>query len=296
MASLNDHAMTKTAARPSSFLALGLVLVALVLAACGSSDTSDTVSAAAEEAQAQPQEATTVPTTAPVTPEAEDDQAAPAEPAPTEDTSTGDTTADAAPSTAAVASSFTADVWADNWFALYVNGVLVGEDSVPITTERSFNKETITFEATYPLTIAIEAKDFKETDSGIEYIGAGNQQMGDGGIIAQITDQQTGEVVAVTNADWQAFVTHAAPLNTDCEKAADPDTACQFEITADPAGWIDPNFDDSGWAAATAWSEADVRPKDGYDQVSWSPAAQLIWGTDLEVDNTILLRTTVAAS
>ena len=52
--------------------------------------------------------------------------------------------------------SFRADVWADNWFALYVNGELVGEDSVPITTE------TITFDATYPLTIAIEAKDFKE--------------------------------------------------------------------------------------------------------------------------------------
>ena len=53
--------------------------------------------------------------------------------------------------------SFRADVWADNWFALYVNGELVGEDSVPITTERSFNAETITFDATYPLTIAIEA-------------------------------------------------------------------------------------------------------------------------------------------
>ena len=83
---------------------------------------------------------------------------------------------------------FVAEVWADNWFALYVNGELVGEDSTPITTERSFNAETITFTATYPLTIAIEAKDFKETDSGIEYIGERNQQMGDGGLIAQIKD------------------------------------------------------------------------------------------------------------
>ena len=40
---------------------------------------------------------------------------------------------------------------------MYVNGELVGEDSVTITTERSFNAETITFDATYPLTIAIEA-------------------------------------------------------------------------------------------------------------------------------------------
>ena len=96
-------------------------------------------------------------------------------------------------------SQFVAEVWADNWFALYVNGELVGEDSTPITTERSFNAETITFTAAYPLTIGIEAKDFKETNSGLEYIGERNQQMGDGGIIAQITDVGTGKIVAVTN-------------------------------------------------------------------------------------------------
>ena len=40
------------------------------------------------------------------------------------------------------AASFTVEVWADNWAAVYANGELVGEDSVPITTERSFNAET----------------------------------------------------------------------------------------------------------------------------------------------------------
>ena len=116
-------------------------------------------------------------------------------------------------------SEFVAEVWADNWFALYVGGELVGEDSTPITTERSFNAETIAFTATYPLTIAIEAKDFKETDSGIEYIGKRNQQMGDGGLIAQITDVGTGKVVAVTNSGWRLKVIHRAPLNPECEKA-----------------------------------------------------------------------------
>ena len=51
------------------------------------------------------------------------------------------------------------------------HGKLIDEVSVPITTERSFNSETFTFDASYPLAIAVEAKDFKETDSGIEYIG-----------------------------------------------------------------------------------------------------------------------------
>jgi len=186
--------------------------------------------------------------------------------------------------------SFTAEVWADNWFALWVNGVLIGEDSVPITTERSFNAETFVFDATYPLTIAIEAKDFKETDSGIEYIGAANQQMGDGGLIAQFTDNESGELVAATSSDWNALVIHRAPLNTECERDADPDATCEFEITSAPSDWTTASFDDTAWAAATTWSEADVGPKDGYDKIDWDAASALIWGDDLEIDNTVLLR------
>ena len=192
-------------------------------------------------------------------------------------------------------SEFVAEVWADNWFALYVNGELVGEDSTPITTERSFNAETIAFTAAYPLTIGIEAKDFKETDSGIEYIGKRNQQMGDGGLIAQITDVGTGTVVAITNSSWKLKVIHRAPLNRECEKAPDPDAACRFERTEAPPGWASADFDDGSWSAATEWAAADVRPKDGYNKITWDGAAQLIWGSDLEVDNTILLRLTVPA-
>jgi len=186
--------------------------------------------------------------------------------------------------------SITAEVWADNWFALWVNGELVGEDSVPITTERSFNAETFVFEATLPLTVAIEAKDFKETDSGIEYIGAANQQMGDGGLIAQFTATDTGDVLAVTSSDWQALIVHRAPLNTECERDADPDATCEFEVIDAPAEWTSVGFDDSGWADATTWTEAEVSPKDGYDEITWDSDASLIWGSDLEVDNTVLLR------
>lgn len=189
--------------------------------------------------------------------------------------------------------TFQIEVWADNWMAVYVDGELIGEDSVSITTERSFNAETFTFDASYPFTLAIEAKDFKETDSGIEYIGENNQQMGDGGIIAQIIDTSNGEVVSVTNSDWSTLVVHRAPINTECEKDADPDATCEFEIAETPSDWTGTSFDASAWSAATEWSVDAVGPKDGYDEISWDGSAQLIWGTDLEVDNTVLLRTTV---
>lgn len=190
--------------------------------------------------------------------------------------------------------SYLIEVWADNWMAVYVDGVLIGEDSVPITTERSFNAEKFTFDADIPFTVAIEAKDFKETESGIEYIGKRNQQMGDGGLIAQISDTQTGETVASTNGDWVTLVTQRAPLNKDCEKSSDPDAECLVEAIPAPQGWTDPDFDDSRWIPATVWTADDVGPKDGYDDISWGPEAELVWGSDLEQDNTILFRNTIS--
>ena len=191
------------------------------------------------------------------------------------------------------ASTFVAEVWADNWFSLYVNGVLVGEDSVPITSERSFNAETITFTATYPLTVAMVTKDYRETDSGLEYIGTDRQQMGDGGFIAQVTDTTTGEIVATTNADWRNLVIHRAPLNQECAASEDPSTDCQFESLDEPAGWTEAGFDDSAWGTAAVYTAEQVGVKDGYDTITWDVTAQLLWSADLKVDNTILWRTVV---
>ena len=190
---------------------------------------------------------------------------------------------------------FTADVWADNWFSLYVNGKLVGEDSVPITTERSFNAERISFEATYPLTIAMVAKDFKENDTGLEYIGTGRQQMGDGGLIAQITDTSTGKVVATTGPEWRGLVVQRAPLDTACESSATPATDCTSESVGEPADWTAPSFDDSKWTPATVYTEDEVQPKDGYLSVTWDPSAKLIWTSSLTQDNTILWRRSITA-
>ena len=66
------------------------------------------------------------------------------------------------------ADTFDADVWADNWFEMRINGVQVAEGSVPITTERSFNAESFSFDAERPFVIGLIAKDFKENDTGLE--------------------------------------------------------------------------------------------------------------------------------
>ncbi|MDG2339573.1 MAG: hypothetical protein P8L32_00040 [Paracoccaceae bacterium] len=124
-------------------------------------------------------------------------------------------------SQAAFAETFSVDVWADNWFAFNVNGVQVAEDSVSITTERSFNAESFSFEAERPFTIGLIAKDFKENDTGLEYIGSRKQQMGDGGVILQVKEAG-GDIVGVSNEGWQCLVIHEAPLDKSCESEKNP--------------------------------------------------------------------------
>lgn len=192
--------------------------------------------------------------------------------------------------------SFTAEVWADNWFALYVNGKKVGEDSVPITTQKSFNSETIKFTATYPLTLGVIAKDYIQSPSGLEYLGTPNQQIGDGGIILQIRETISKKLVAVTDGSWKVLVQNIAPLNPDCEKSSAPDLDCKFKLNPVPATWASPTFKDAAWGSATVYTATEVSPKDGYSNILWSTAAKFIWGNDLKLDNTIYLRKKITSS
>ena len=203
---------------------------------------------------------------------------------------TASTAASSAPTSPSSTHTFVAEVWADNWFSLYANGMLVGEDSVPITTERSFNSETITFTATYPLSIAVVSKDYIEGSSGLEYIGEPQQQIGDGGFIVQITDKATGSVVLATSSAWKGLVIQTAPLNPECEKSTDPANECRFEQLDEPTGWQSPTFDPSSWTPATEYTAEVVGAKDGYDSIRWDASAHLIWGSNLKTQNTLLWR------
>ncbi|EPJ55413.1 MAG: hypothetical protein OFPI_03910 [Osedax symbiont Rs2] len=189
-----------------------------------------------------------------------------------------------------------ADVWADNWFAMYQEKTLLKEDSVSINTERSFNAESFTFKADLPAQINVIVKDFKQNDTGLEYIGTRKQQMGDGGFIAQFIDQDTGKVLAVTNQQWKCTAIHIAPLNKSCAKSASPQSSCKTKQVAADKQWQAVDFNDSHWPAAVEYTERVVRPKDGYDRIRWAAAAKLIWTQDLEADNTLLCRVTLKAS
>lgn len=185
----------------------------------------------------------------------------------------------------------TGEVWVDNWFSLWVNGEHLIEDSVPITTERSFNAERFTFRTNFPIVLAFEFRDFMENATGLEYIGTRKQQMGDGGAIAQF---KTGDrTIAVTDTSWRCLVVQHAPVETSCESADAPNVdqgACSQIIEPVPENWQSPSFDDSDWTFASLHSESAVSPKDGYDAIDWDTNAKIIWGADLERDNIVYCR------
>jgi phosphatidylethanolamine-binding protein (PEBP) family uncharacterized protein len=191
--------------------------------------------------------------------------------------------------------TFQAEIWVDNWFALYINGKKVGEDSVPITTERSFNSEKIKFTATYPFTVGLMVRDFTENSSGLEYIGKPNQQIGDGGAIAQIRDVITNKVIAATDTSWKTLVINKAPLNPECVSSANPIVDCKYLNTNTPSNWSTNSFKDTAWKSATSYTKEEVGVKDGYLDISWSNTAGLIWSSDLKLDNTVLIRKTISA-
>ncbi|MEP2706945.1 MAG: PEBP family protein [Roseibium sp.] len=194
------------------------------------------------------------------------------------------------------ANSLIGEVWVDNWFKLYVDGIPLLEDSVSLATERSFNAERFEFNADYPMILAFEFRDFMENETGLEYIGSRKQQMGDGGAIAQFKDKSTGKLLAATGSDWRCVVQQVAPVDKSCARERNPTVnkgACAQTQVSVPENWTTPGFDDSSWPKATIHSARDVRPKDGYDRIDWDKSAKLIWGADLERDNVILCRVKV---
>lgn len=182
--------------------------------------------------------------------------------------------------TPAAAGTVTGAVYADNWFQLYVDGTLVATDPTPF---KPFDVVPVSFPATYPMTIAIVAKDYADPATGLEY---DNTRTGDGGLIARFSNGVT------TSTSWRTLVVSRGPLNLAACLARPAD--CRVEDVAVPEGWTSPSFDDSTWTAASVFTRQDVQPHaDDFDRYDWS-GASFVWGKDLVLDNTVLFRTTIA--
>jgi hypothetical protein len=164
------------------------------------------------------------------------------------------------------------DVYADNWFAMFINGELVAVDSIKFTPH---NVQSYDILPEYPMTIAVIAKDNADWKTGMEY----GDHIGDGGFMVKFSDG------TVSNAKWKAMNFFKGPLNHDARNPV-------VVHTAIPEGWWKVGFDDGKWPLATEYTEERVNPKEPYYKVDFS-GAKWIWSDDLDLDNTVIFRTTI---
>ena len=90
----------------------------------------------------------------------------------------------------AIADTIRANIYADNWFMLYINGELVAVDSIAFIPHNVISVDIL---PSYPMTIAVMAKDNADPKTGMEYA---NTNIGDGGFILKFGDG------TVTDASW----------------------------------------------------------------------------------------------
>ena len=162
-----------------------------------------------------------------------------------------------------------ANMYADNWFMLYVNGKLVAVDSIDFLPH---NVVTVDLLPEYPMTIAVLAKDNADPKTGCEY----GRQIGDGGFVLKFADG------TVTDATWKAKCFFHGPIDRD---TANP----RVRQEPLPPDWFAPGFDDSAWAAATEYTQERIDPKQPFFEHDFK-GAKWIWTSDLDLDNTVVLR------
>jgi phosphatidylethanolamine-binding protein (PEBP) family uncharacterized protein len=168
-----------------------------------------------------------------------------------------------------IADTMKLNVYADNWFMLYVNGRLVAVDSIQFTPH---NVVSVDFLPEYPMTLAVLAKDNADPKTGMEY----GTSIGDGGFILKFADG------TVTNATWKAKNFFHGPVNGD---TANP------KVTQEPlpANWWAVDFDDSAWKNAKEYTVEEVDPKQPYFENDFE-GAKFIWSDDIALDNTVIFR------
>ena len=98
-----------------------------------------------------------------------------------------------------------ANIYADNWFEMYINGKLIAVDSIEFIPHNIISVDIL---PQYPMTIAVLAKDFADAQTGLEY---NNTRIGDGGLILKFGDG------TVTSKAWKAKKVFWGPLNGDIE-------------------------------------------------------------------------------
>ncbi|GAA3511713.1 hypothetical protein GCM10022393_26790 [Aquimarina addita] len=207
---------------------------------------------------------------------------------------------------------FTAYIFADNYFEMFVNGIPVGKDKVPFT---EFNASIVKFKAKKPFTIAMKLVDWEEhLGVGCEPNRGKSFHAGDGGMVAVIKDDQN-NIIATTNEGWKAQTFYTAPVtdldcvsedgtyrysqncNTDGGQDGSSFYALHWEL---PNYWMKTNFDDANWPNATTYTNQTIGVDNKPAYTNFTSIfdnsendAKFIWSTNVVLDNEVIVRYTI---
>ncbi len=195
-------------------------------------------------------------------------------------------------------------IFCDNYFELFINGVLVGVDPVPYTP---FNSCVVKFKAKRPITYAVRLVDWEENlGVGTELNAGDPNHSGDGGFIASFSDG------TVTGPNWKAQSFYIAPLDNPNLVVEMPDGSHSSSAASNsttlgtnayalhylvPTNWFSKSFNHSNWPAATTFTEAQVGVNNQWAYLNFpaqfgSSGAQFIWSKNLVLDNEVIVRFT----
>ncbi|GEO23788.1 hypothetical protein CQA01_43220 [Cyclobacterium qasimii] len=204
---------------------------------------------------------------------------------------------------------YTAYIFADNYFEMYVNGIPVGKDKVPFT---EFNSSIVRFKAKKPFTVAMKLVDWEE------HLGVGCEanrgkpfHAGDGGMVAVIKDAQN-NIIAATDENWKAQTFYTAPIvdlgcvseegnyrySKNCSTEGGQDGSSFYALHWEvPTDWMKTDFDDSNWPNATTFSNRTIGVDNKPSYTNFTSIfddskkdAQFIWSTNVVLDNEVLVR------
>lgn len=192
-------------------------------------------------------------------------------------------------------------IFADNYFELYVNGKLVGVDSVPFTP---FNSSIVRFKVSKPYDMAVKVVDWEEHSGlGSENNRGKRFHPGDGGFIASFSDG------AVTSANWHAQTYYTSPihdlscleeigsqrLSSECSTEGKDDSSHAYSLHWDiPANWKT-SHEYLNWPKATVFSETEIGVNNkkaymNFREKFGAGGASFIWSSNVVLDNLVLLR------
>lgn len=169
-----------------------------------------------------------------------------------------------------MADTIRANMYADNWFMMYIKGELVAVDSISFIPHNVISVDIL---PEYPMTIAVMARDNADPKTGMEYA---NTNIGDAGFVLKFADG------TVTNTSWKALAVSSGPVDHDTKN---PRVVSQ----PIPENWYTEGFDDNQWKAAKEYSTEQVNPKQPYFDTDFE-GASFIWSDDIELDNVVLFR------